>query len=158
MGCSCILGVGSGPDLGGGVMSTYRHQKYTWSKPFGSVRHQWELIGGKGGLHFHASEYKGDWSCGLEVHRLAPQSSDVPPSQVPCWLLHAPCWHDGTSLYATESVWPIIEGAVKRGDHDYVFKVLEREADGYFNERKTDDDEDVNESSPPEAQTGRGLG
>jgi hypothetical protein len=39
-----------------------------------------------------------------------------------------------------------------------VFKVLEREADGYFNERKTDDDEDVNESSPPEAQTGRGLG
>lgn len=121
----------------------YSHHKYTWTMPFRSVRHQWELIGPKGGMHFHASEYKGEWSCGLETHYLERQG-DRAPSQVSCWLLHAPCWHDGTSLYATEHVWPIIGAYIKRGEHEKIFEFLEHESDGRFGSGGTDMTEDEN--------------
>lgn len=108
----------------------YGHHKYTWSKPFGSVRHHWELIGPQGGLHFHASEYDGRWSCGLEFHSYR-NPGDEPPSQVHCWLLKAPCWHDGTSLYA-DTLWQRIESDARESNHEAIFRCLEREADEYF--------------------------
>jgi hypothetical protein len=113
-------------------MSRYKHHKYTWQKRFGSVRHQWQLIGPDGGIHFHASlDDKYPPSCGLEIHYLKKQGDDA-PSQVPCWLLHAPCWHDGTSLYANDHLWPMIEGYLRGAEHDQIFRILEREADSRF--------------------------
>jgi len=116
-------------------MATYRHHEYKWAKSFGSVRHQWSLIGPKGGLHFHINENKdfGD-SGGLEFHSFEPlehQKKD-PPSHLDCWLLKGRCWHDGTSLYATETLWPMIKPMLRNGDHETIFKFLEREADNRF--------------------------
>ncbi len=114
-------------------MMKYRHQKYTWEKPFGSVRHMWQLIGPRGGIHFAISLTEGySVSAGLEIHYREPLESDRAPDQNPCWLLGCPCWHDGTSLYASETLWPLIEPMLKHGEHEAIFRVLEGEADRRF--------------------------
>lgn len=116
-------------------MSRYRHHKYTWSKPFGSARHWWEFVGPDGAIHFHVSLTDGYGpSCGLEIHRTTPaeyQRGDA-PSHVDCPLTGGRCWHDGTSLYASETLWPMIEPMLRSGDHDAIFRVLEGEANGRF--------------------------
>lgn len=47
----------------------FRHHKYTWSKPFGSVNHRWEFVVARGAVHFHVS-LTDDYgpSAGLEFH------------------------------------------------------------------------------------------
>lgn len=118
----------------------YRHHKYTYTNPFGSPNHQWSMIGPDGGMHFHVSVHK-DYppSCGLEIHYATKRGNEA-PSQVPCWLIGAPCWHDGTSLYASEYLWPRIEAYLRAGDHDRIFSILEREADDRFGYRKDADE------------------
>lgn len=119
-------------------MTKYRHHKYTFTVPYeGSVRHQWELIGPRGGVHLFAiiSDRHSDPVGGLETHwMLEPPDymSESAPSQMRCWLLNCPCWHDGTSLYASETLWPIVEPMLRAGDHKSVFRLLEREADRAF--------------------------
>lgn len=115
-------------------MPRFSCHKYTWSKPFTAVRHQWELIGPNGGIHFHASgPYipPGAWSCGLEIHRSTPNGTDA-PSQTKCWLLNGPCWHAGTSLYAKETLWPMIEVYLRSSEHETIFRILEEEYDTHF--------------------------
>src|ERR1700689_2601945 len=118
----------------------YRHHKYTWSKPFGSVRHQWEFVGRHGAMHFHASipEKQNSWvvSAGLEIHYMRPPAhmNEDPPSQTECWILHCPCWHEGTSLYASETLWPMIEPMLRHGDHESIFRILEQDADERFSQ------------------------
>lgn len=119
-------------------MPVFNNHKYTWSKPFTYVRHQWELIGPDGGVHFHVSMSEpkfGGPSCGLEFHRAAwsnSRPSGEAPSQHKCWLIGGPCWHDGTSLYASETVWPYVEPCLRAGDHDAIFRYLEGEYRTYF--------------------------
>ena len=109
----------------------YAHHKYTYEPRF-SARHTWSLIGPKGGVHFHASQYKDtEWSCGLEYHSYTGHEA---PSQLRCWLLDAPCWHDGTSLYAQETLWPLVKPMLKDHQHDTIFRILEQEADRYFDD------------------------
>jgi hypothetical protein len=118
-------------------MSRYRHHKYTYTKFF-SPRHSWELVGPKGGVHFHVTMVEGyGTSCGLEIHYYAAPDymKDDAPSQMPCWLLHAPCWHNGTSLYAEETLWPMIKPLLANGDHEKIFQFLEQEADNRFSIR-----------------------
>ena len=111
----------------------FAHHKYTWEQPFGSPRHMWQLVGPAGAIHFTASLTKGYGpSCGLEIHRRAPQSVDEAPSQTKCWLLGCACWHDGTSLYAEEHLWPIIESYLRTSDHETIFRLLEQEYDSRF--------------------------
>lgn len=73
----------------------------------------WSCVGPELGIHIWIAksevpllgrEYYG----GLEMHyRAAPDyMRESPPSQKMCWLLEAPCWHDGTSLYASEVIIP----------------------------------------------------
>ena len=52
----------------------------------------------------HASEPSG----GLEAHyRIPPHyMEDQAPSHARCHAIDAPCWHDGTSLYASEVLIP----------------------------------------------------
>src|ERR1700743_3555732 len=113
----------------------YRHHKYTWSKPFSSVRHNWEFVGPVGALNFHASLTPNyDPSCGLEFHHTdrcnyAPERA---PDHVDCPLTGGRCWLDGTSLYASEQVWPFVESYLRVGDHDAIFRFLEEEANQHF--------------------------
>jgi hypothetical protein len=110
-------------------MPKFNHEEYKWSKPFGSPRHNWQLVGPKGGLHLHVSLTPGyDPSCGLEFHHSsrAGYGQDRAPDHLKCQVIGEPCWHDGTSLYASERVWPIVEGMLKSHDHEAIFRYLER--------------------------------
>ena len=110
----------------------YAHHKYTFDPAFGSDRHNWQLVGEKGGLNFHVSILENKQygpSAGLEFHSFAGKGS---PSHTPCWLLGGPCWHDGTSSYAMDTLWPVIEPMLAAGEHRTIFRVLESEADRYF--------------------------
>ena len=116
----------------------FTNHKYTWSKPFMSVRHQWEFVGPEGGIHLHVSigdpKY-GDPSCGLEFHRASWSMRRPPedaPSQTKCWLIGGPCWHDGTSMYASEHVWPLVKPLLRENNHEAIFRFLESEYDAHF--------------------------
>ena len=113
----------------------FRHHKYIWTKPFGSVRHHWELVGPRGGIHFHASIFeKHDDSCGLEFHHAEPVGyyQNTAPHHKDCPVIGGNCWHDGTSLYASETLWPVISSYLKSGDHDLIFRLLEQEFIDHF--------------------------
>lgn len=116
-------------------MTRYRHHKYSWEKPFTNVRHTWSFIGPRGGVHFHVSilgEY-GD-SAGIEYHCFEPrdyQRGD-PPSHLDCWLTKGRCWHDGSSLYAIETIWPVVQSLLPGGQHEAIFQYLECIADEQF--------------------------
>jgi hypothetical protein len=108
----------------------FRSHTYTWEKPFGSVSHQWSVIGPTMAVSFHVSvnpEY-GD-SAGLELHYFeAPDyMRERAPSHVDCKFTGGRCWHDGTSLYAIETLWPMIQPMLRNGDHETIFGILEGE-------------------------------
>lgn len=113
----------------------YRHHKYTWENPFSSVRHDWRFVGPLGGLNFHVSITEGyDDSCGVEYHHTDACRSytNEAPHHVNCPLTGGRCWHDGTSLYASEHVWPVVQTMLRKGDHAAIFRYLERIADEHF--------------------------
>ena len=111
----------------------YKHHKYTWTNPYESVRHQWEFAGARGGIHFHVTLFKGSSPTGgLEYHYRTPPSHMVDEVPHNCWLIHGACWHEGTSLYATDTLWPMFEPMLKRGEHEKIFKILEEHADKMF--------------------------
>lgn len=115
--------------------SAFRHQKYTYSKPFMSPTHRWEVVGPDGGIHFHVSITPGyEPSCGLEFHHAARAKyrCDEAPDRTNCPLIGEPCWHDGTSLYASESIWPMVEPMLRGGEHEAVFRLLEHEYEKHF--------------------------
>lgn len=117
----------------------FTDHKYARLKPFGTVKNVWSFRGPEGGVTFHASTTNGyGTTCGLEFH-VASWSSfrdkESPPDHVNCEIVGGPCWHDGTSLYATENLWPIIEPLLDEGDHDGIFRILEREYERRFGER-----------------------
>lgn len=125
-------------------MAKFRHHKYTYSRPFGSPRHMWEFLGPEGGIHFTASYYSDtrEPSCGLEFHhtRAAKYRCDEAPDHTKCFLTGEPCWHDGTSLYASETIWPMVEPMLLSGDHDAVFRALEYEYSRHFDRLKGEAD------------------
>lgn len=106
--------------------------------PFGEgpqVTHLWSVVGDEGGLHISitdtADENKtsfGRFYGGLECHyRKRPDyvRDETPPDHENCWLIHAPCWHDGTSLYASEVIIPYWQG--EPGNNERMFKFIKRE-------------------------------
>ena len=112
----------------------FADHKYTWSRPFKGTVHGWSFRGPRGGIDFHVHTFEdGDFptTAGLEIHRAYdPSGGEEAASHAHCWLLKAPCWHDGTSLYATETLWPIVQSLMP--DHAAIFRVLEREYDHHF--------------------------
>lgn len=104
---------------------------YQWSKPFGSERHYWRIVTRGGGVTFHVSinEKYGD-TAGLEFHHSEPprHMHNDPPSHTDCEVTGGRCWHDGTSLYASETLWPQIRRYLERGNHEGIFQILHREA------------------------------
>lgn len=114
----------------------FRDHEYKWSKPFSHTRHQWSLRGPMGGVHFHATVSKEyPVSAGLEFHRnFDPDEGRRAADHKDCWLTGGLCWHDGTSLYASEHLWPMVEGWLQVSDHPSIFRLLEREYEGHFSQ------------------------
>ena len=117
-------------------MTKFKHHKYVYTFPFGSHSHRWEVIGPDGAMHFHVSvrteEPHPFESAGLETHSRTPLYEPSAPDHIDCPLTGGPCWHDGTSLYATETLWPRIKVYLAGGAHSKVFRILEREYDERF--------------------------
>jgi len=80
--------------------------------------HIWAVRGKHGGVHVWAKKMNAEaarisgskFYGGIEVHRARPAEYDDPanPSHDECWLINAPCWHDGSSLKFEEIVAPLI--------------------------------------------------
>lgn len=124
-------------------MARFRHQKYTYTNPYGSPYHTWEIVGPMGGVHFRVVMTSGYGpSCGLEFHHSARTRyrCDEAPDHITCPVIGEPCWHDGTSLYASETIWPMVEPMLKHGDHERVFRLLEEEYDRRFSKFEGDAD------------------
>lgn len=129
-------------------MSEFKGHTYTWSTPYGpeSVYHKWELRSAYGGVHFHVSvSERYTPSAGLEFHYLRPINGEEAPDHVNCPITGGRCWHDGTSLYATETLWPQIQAYLKTGDHHLIFKVLEHEARRLKPEPEEPENRDIDE-------------
>lgn len=123
----------------------FRDRKYEWSKPFTAVRHMWSLRGPQGGIHFHVSimdDRDYEPSCGLEFHHdFDPSGGKEAAAHKNCWLTGGKCWHDGTSLYASEGVWPQVKHYLATGAHESVFRVLEYEYNKHFARLLGEDDD-----------------
>ena len=91
------------------------------------------VIGPRTAVDFHFSKINGwDVSAGLECHYIQKPSyqGDREPFSENCWLTGVRCWGDGTSLYATEflyplfaemgldAFWRILEDEHNKRDHD----------------------------------------
>lgn len=105
--------------------------KYEYTNEF-SRRHVWTVIGRHLAVHLHISECEIPGketinSAGIEYHFREPPEhmKDEAPSQDRCWLLGAPCWHDGSSLQASEFWVPIWESAPH--NHEHMFALLQGE-------------------------------
>lgn len=119
-------------------MSRFRGHKYIWTRPFTSTRHHWEVRGPIGAVHFHISimdDEKYEPSAGLEFHHtFDPSGGKEAAHHIDCPMTGGPCWHDGTSLYATEHLWPEIKVWLASGNHQEVFRALEAEYDRHFSQ------------------------
>jgi hypothetical protein len=117
--------------------------EYRYYRQFGSSHHVWYVLGELGAIHFHVTDMGENrdprYSGGIEIHYRTPpdyMKGDA-PSQTECWILHAPCWHDGSSLQAVDTWIPLWLSAPN--DHDHMFRCLKAE----YMERfyaETDDD------------------
>ena len=119
----------------------FRH-KYTYEMWFGSEKHMWTCVGGRGGIHLSITVYKDkelEPSAGLEFHRkVSPDHPDDAPTHDVCWLLKTPCWHDGTSLYASEHFIPMWKAMPH--NHEGIFLQLAGEYRRHFAELDEDGD------------------
>lgn len=118
-------------------MRKYRHHKYTWTNPHTAIRHAWEILGPIGAVSFHVQildDEKYGPTAGLEFHHTEACgfNTEFAPDHIDCPLTGGRCWHDGTSLYAIESLWPQVEHHLQAGDHPEIFRILEHEADRHF--------------------------
>lgn len=75
----------------------------------------WSVVGPCGGIHIwgqfiEESSFGEKCYGGIEIHSNNPLYGDEDePSQKDCWLIKGPCWHDGSSLYFSENIQPLIE-------------------------------------------------
>lgn len=90
----------------------------------GHLTHLWSLANEDGGIHISAviSEFRGgrEWMGGCETHYAnCPDYMDPEkPSHQHCWVLGAPCWHDGSSLYFSEHVAPMLPNPWESDPHN----------------------------------------
>jgi hypothetical protein len=103
--------------------------EYKLTERFGRCTHQWTCVGRHGALHLHINEGTDQFgpSGGIEIHYRAPPDymANDAPSHDECWLLKQPCWHDGSSLQASEYWIPRWMAAPH--EHSEMFRRLEAE-------------------------------
>lgn len=123
-------------------LRTHRSKRIHWREDGSVEMAQWIMHREGFSVEFHISDQPAslDWPCremevegigkmrisdcpgGIEVHRRKPatyEAADRPADHGHCSVLGAPCWHDGTSLGASEfaetwhgddaSVWGLLE-------------------------------------------------
>ncbi len=104
------------------------------------------VIGDKGAIHFWFSEcsqtskdvFGQSKYGGVEMHSRVPLSySKEEPDHENCWLLNAPCWHDGSSLYAEETYIPKYEYCESMNDFEPMWRALECEYERRFATEET---------------------
>ncbi len=120
---------------------TYRGE-YVYHNPWGNPKHMWKVVLAGGGIHLYVAdmgenynpEYGERYSGGIEIHYRHPPSymDHEPPSHDECFLLKAPCWHDGSSLQASEYWIPL--WLTDPHNHERMFHLLAQ----YFNKRRID--------------------
>ena len=91
---------------------------------------RWIVVGKLGAVDFHCSHDDSDLarkygrSGGVEFHYRAPTDwmrQDYSCTHDRCWILGGKCWHDGTSLWASEHWIPMLE----RSGEEAVWRELE---------------------------------
>ena len=120
--------------------------QYIYEHSLGCPRHTWTVLGAKGAVHLHITDYGEEhgkkygerYLGGIEIHYRHPPEymTEKPPSQDECWLLKCPCWHDGSSLQASE-VW-IPTWQADPHDHDGMFAMLKNDARQRFEEESNE--------------------
>lgn len=108
--------------------------KYAYIPPAGDItRHMWTLVGENGGIHIWAEPtsdaFRGEqFYGGIETHsKKRVYDWDAAPSHEDCWLLGCPCWHDGSSLYFSERIEPLIRNMPTPFDaavHEFMNAIL----------------------------------
>jgi hypothetical protein len=111
----------------------------------GQDRHIWSVVGPKGAVHVWAranhdewiAEFGEHWIGGVERHSPVPvYSFNDPdkPDHPDCFLLNGPCWHDGTSLYFSERIAPMLppEAPFPEYVHSFVRNVLDDFYESHF--------------------------
>lgn len=90
--------------------------RYELTEFVGTWTHRWVIVARHGAVEFWVRQHLGmpnlDDSAGLEMHwRVPPPHMETEaPSHDKCHSLGGPpCWHDGTSLYATEQLLPLVD-------------------------------------------------
>lgn len=107
---------------------------YAYLPPEGEVkRHMWTLVGPNGAVHIWAEpmpetlsrSWGEKYYGGVEIHSPKPLYESEwaqNPSHAECWLLKCPCWHDGSSLYFSERIAPLLsQEEAPFGDHVHSF-------------------------------------
>jgi hypothetical protein len=87
-----------------------------------SYETRWMVVGPLGAVDFHCTNMetlrrirdstgmRDLWrSGGVEYHHRAAPDYMKEQSHEHCWILGGPCWHDGTSLWASEHWIPLLE-------------------------------------------------
>ena len=83
--------------------------------PIFGTQHKWIVTGATMALHLwirespHAGkdDYEGEiYYGGVEEHRRTAPDGMSAPDHTDCPILHGSCWHDGTSLWASEKWIP----------------------------------------------------
>ncbi len=111
--------------------------KYEYTKRWGNPAHTWSVVCAAGGMHLHITDhgeehgqkYGERYSGGIESHSRTP-TSDTPPDHDNCWLLGCPCWHDGSSLQASEYWIPLFLS--DPNNHEMMLTQLEGHTSLYF--------------------------
>lgn len=112
--------------------------------------HMWTLKGPKGGVHVWARPNDPEWIAkwgehfmgGVERHSPVPiydWNDAEKPDHADCFLLGGPCWHDGTSLYFSERIEPMIRGdqPFTEWTHKFVNNILLDFYESHFGEALT---------------------
>ncbi len=111
-------------------MDKYRKEyHYVHSYPH-YKKHIWLIECAQGAVHLHITDLgekceHDRYSGGIETHYRKPPDhmATDSPSQNQCWIFGgSPCWHDGSSLYASEHFVPMWE--MDKHDHDGMFNAL----------------------------------
>jgi hypothetical protein len=77
----------------------------------------WAVVGPAGGVHIWAmptpesrsAVFPGKFYGGVEVHYRTEPGPGYSHNK-DCWLLGGPCYHDGSSLYFSERIEPMMRG------------------------------------------------
>lgn len=104
---------------------TYKYEPATQEKG----RHIWSVSGPGGGIHVWASHLDGDaafwgsnWIGGVEVHSRVPMYEGQAPHDE-CWLIGGKCFHDGSSLYFSENIAPMLRDQITDAITEYIHSV-----------------------------------